>query len=201
MGGLFQQTPLWTVWYIEALKTAGFCPPRAEVSVGEKNNFPQSTDWKHFTVTTPCKVDDVSKLKIRVKIAAHTLLLATPPPSYTPTSPLLPLLSEVWTDALLSQLWRTLISAGLPAFSRTRSGERDDGRRRGWGWVCVWWGWGGRHLFENIFSLSSQLPGPSLPAASNWVESTTCFIEVGVVIEVSIISVPRYPCQTGCLRQ
>lgn len=127
------------------------------------------------------------------KITVYTLLLpATHPLSFSVSPlPFLPLWSVNRRFAVSA--WRTLISVGLPAFSRTRSGERADGRfvvKSGQVATCL-----------RIYSACSNIYlDPWCQKASNWVESA-CFIEADLFIEVSIISVPRDPCQTRCVNQ
>lgn len=169
------------------------CLRVAEVSRWEKQ-FPRNTNWKPFTVTTPCKVDDFSKLKIRVKNhSSHTDAAAachTPPPLLPR-----PFLCEGSGNRrfAVSACW-TLISVGLPAFSRTRSGERDDGRyvvKGGQAATCL----------RKYPACSNFYLEPWCQKASNWVESTGCFIEADLFIEVSVISVPKDPCQIRCVNQ
>lgn len=137
-----------------------------------RNNFTQKR--KHSTVTAPCKADDFSELKIRLKITTRTLFFSC---SCLPPPLSLSLCSQPPPYSLWSvnrrfavSAWQSLISAGggLPAFSRTRSEERDDGLRvvKSGESPPVW---------EYIPLALTPTWIPKAKRDSKWVESTGCY--------------------------
>ena len=98
---------------------------RGAVSRGEKNNFHRTQTEKQFSVATPRKDDDFSKLKIRMEVAARTLLPRSPQPPSPPQPALLKCEQTLCCLSLANFDQRGVASLQV----ETRSGERDAGRR------------------------------------------------------------------------
>lgn len=130
------------------------------------------------------------------KFTAHTLLPAlTTPPSSLAISPLLFPCEVVKCEQTLCCLSvANFDQRRVSAFCRTRSGEWADGRfvvKSGQVATCLRIDSACSNIYLDLWCQN----------ASNWVESTACFMKADLCSEMSVISVPRYPCQTWCANQ